>query len=150
MPMYDNYPPVGFHFKVEFRLDDATDGDSRFSEVSGLSSELGVEELAEGGENRFTHRLPSRAKHGNLVLKRGMLNGSRLIRWFRDAVEDFEFKPADLLVTLLNEEHKPLAGWSFIGTWPVKWSVSDLRAQENSVVIETIELAYRYYTRVEV
>lgn len=145
-----DYPPVGFHFRVEFRLDGVTDGDMRFSEAGGLASELSVEELSEGGENRFVHRLPGRAKHGNLVLKRGLLKGSRLIGWFRDAVEDFEFKPAEVLVTLLNEEHAPLMGWSFIGAWPVKWTVSDFKAQENSIVVETIELAYKYFKRVEV
>ncbi len=145
--MSNTYPPVGFHFKVEFRLDGVVDGDSRFQEVSGLTSELGIEEVNEGGENRFSHRLPTRAKYGNLVLKRGLLKDSRLIKWFRDAVEDFEFEPADVLVTLLNEEHKPLMGWNFVNAWPVKWVVSDFKAQENALVVETIELAYNYFKR---
>ncbi len=141
------YPPVGFHFKVEFSLDGVVEGDARFQEVSGLTAELGVEELNEGGENRFSHRLPTRAKYGNLVLKRGMLKDSKLIEWFRNAVENFEFKPADVLVTLLNEEHEPLAGWSFVKAWPVKWVVSDFKAQEGSIVVETLELAYNYFRR---
>ncbi len=145
--MSNTYPPVGFHFKVEFRLDGVVDGDSRFQEVSGLTSELGIEEVNEGGENRFSHRLPTRAKYGNLVLKRGLLKDSRLIKWFRDAVEDFEFEPADVLVTLLNEEHEPLMGWNFVNAWPVKWVVSDFKAQENALVVETIELAYNYFKR---
>lgn len=142
-----NYPPVGFHFKVEFKLNGVLEGDARFQEVSGLTAELGIEELNEGGENRFSHRLPTRSKYGNLVLKRGMLKDSKLIEWFRDAVENFEFKPADVLVTLLNEEHKPLVGWSFVKAWPVKWVVSDFKAQEGSIVVETIELAYNYFKR---
>ncbi|NOZ26265.1 MAG: phage tail protein [Nitrospirae bacterium] len=145
--MNNSYPPVGFHFKVEFRLDGVVDGDSRFQEVSGLTAELGIEEVNEGGENRFSHRLPTRAKYGNLVLKRGLLKDSRLIKWFRDAVEDFEFEPADVLVTLLNEEHEPLMGWNFVNAWPVKWVVSDFKAQENALVVETIELAYNYFKR---
>ena len=70
------YPPVGFHFRVEFGLDGAGDQDSRFQEVGGLSAELGTEELQEGGENRFVHRLPTLPKYGNLVLKRGLLTDS--------------------------------------------------------------------------
>ncbi len=142
-----NYPPVGFHFKVEFNLDGILEGDTRFQEVSGLTAEIGIEELNEGAENRFSHRLPTRSKYGNLVLKRGMLKNSKLIEWFRDAVENFEFKPADVLVTLLNEEHEPLVGWSFVKAWPVKWVVSDFKAQEGSIVVETIELAYNYFKR---
>lgn len=145
------YPPVGFHFKVDFtRLSNVRDGDVRFQEVSGLTAELGTEEVIEGGENRFVHRLPARAKYSNLILKRGMLMDSRLIQWFQDAVEGFVFEPVDIDVTLLNEQHEPLVGWSFIKVWPAKWVVSDLKAQENSLVVETIELVYNYFTRKQV
>jgi phage tail-like protein len=143
------YPPVAFHFKVEIGLDSLHENDVRFQEVSGLSRELGVEQVAEGGENRFEHRLPARGKFGNLVLKRGLLTESGVITWIKNAIENFEFKPADVLVTLLDEEHKPLASWSFVAAWPVKWSLGAFDAKKNEVVVETLELAYRYFTKVE-
>ena len=144
------YPPVGFHFRVEFTLDGVHDGDIRFQEVSGLSAELGVEEVVEGGENRFSHRLPTRAKYSNLILKRGLLNDSRLIAWCTDAIENFVFEPTTVNVTLLNENHEPVAeSFSFVRAWPVKWAVSDFKAQENSIVVETLELAYNYFSRIE-
>lgn len=142
------YPPVGFHFKVEIGIDGLFENDIRFQEVSGLSRELGVEQIAEGGENRFEHRLPSRGKYGNLVLKRGLLTESGVITWVTDAIENFEFKPADVQVTLLDEEHQPLSSWSFIAAWPVKWSLSAFDAKKNEAVVETLELAYRYFTEV--
>ncbi len=143
------YPPPGFHFKVEFGIANS-DNDTRFQEVSGLASEVGVEELEEGGENRFTHRLPKRVKYGNLVLKRGLLTDSKLISWLRDAIENFEFETTTVTVKLLNEVHQPLGYvYNFSGVWPVKWSVSDFKAQENAIVVETLELAYRYFRRVE-
>ena len=37
--------------------------------------------------------------------------------------------------------------WSFIKAWPVKWVVADLKATDNAIVIETIELAYQYFRR---
>ncbi len=148
--MADYYPPVGFHFKVEFSLSGAKDGDVRFQEVSGLTAELGVEEVAEGGENRFAHRLPTRAKYSNLVLKRGLMTDSALIDWCKSAISGFTFKPTTVNVTLLNENHKPVGGaFSFVRAWPVKWSVSDFKAQENGIVVETLELAYNYFSRIE-
>ena len=84
--MAAEYPPVGFHFEVKFELGDATDNDSRFQKVIGLTAEIGVETLPEGGENRFAHRLPGRAKYGNLVLKRGLTTDTGLIGWFEAAV----------------------------------------------------------------
>lgn len=142
------YPPVGFHFRVDFVGLAAGTVDSRFQEVSGLAAELTVEELAEGGENRFTHRLPGRAKYGNLVLRRGMLTDSALLSWCEDAILHFQFQPVTVNVTLLNERHEPLAAWRFERAWPVKWALSDFKAQENAIVVETLELAYSYFTRV--
>ena len=143
------YPPVGFHFRVEFTLDGMQDGDVRFQEVSGLSAELGIEEVVEGGGNRFPHRLPTRAKYSNLILKRGLLTDSRLIDWCSDAIENFDFEPTTVNVTLLNENHEPVAeSYSFVRAWPVKWAVSDFKAQENSIVVETLELAYNYFSRI--
>lgn len=142
------YPPVGFHFRVDFVGLASGTVDSRFQEVSGLAAELTVEELAEGGENRFAHRLPGRAKYGNLVLRRGMLTDSALRGWCEDAILHFQFQPVTVNVTLLNEEHEPLAAWRFERAWPVKWALSDFKAQENAIVVETLELAYSYFTRV--
>jgi phage tail-like protein len=143
-----DYPPVSFHFRVEFKLDGVQEPDARFQEVSGLSAELGTEEILEGGENRFSHRLPTRAKYPNLVLKRGLLKDSRLIAWFRDALEEFSFAPVEVVVTLLNEEHEPLVGWSVVNARPAKWSVSDFKAQDGAVAVESIELCYDYFRRV--
>lgn len=151
------YPPVGFHFRVEFGFLSSDTNDVRFQEVSGLGAEVSTEDLSEGGENRFTHRLPTRAKYANLVLKRGLLTDSKLVNWITNAVENIEAnpdtedeKPTTVNVTLLNEEHQPLADtYSFINAWPVKWSVSDFKAMDNSIVIETLELSYQYFTRIK-
>jgi len=142
------YPPTGFHFRVKFDLESATEKDARFQEVSGLSAEVGVEQVEEGGENRFTHRLPTRGKYSNLILKRGLLTDSGLIDWCKKAVESFVFSPVTVNVTLLNEKHEPLdSTYSFIDAWPQKWSISDFRAHENAIVVETLELAYKHFTR---
>ena len=72
------YPPWGFYYKVEFELS-SEPNDARFQSVSGLSVEYDTEEYKEGGENRFTHKLPVRTKYSDLVLKRGMLTGSDVV-----------------------------------------------------------------------
>ena len=147
--METHYPPVGFHFRVHFDLDGLQDQDTRFQEVTGLAAELGIEEVAEGGENRFSHRLPTRGRYTNLVLKRGLLVDSGLVQWCKDAIENQIFEPTTVDVTLLNDTHEPLGDtFSYQRCWPVKWAVSDYKAQENAIVIETLELAYSFYRRV--
>ena len=46
----------------------------------------------------------------------------------------------------MNEKGEPLRTWNVSHAIPKKWSVSDLNANENSLVIETMELTYRYFT----
>jgi phage tail-like protein len=138
--------PVVFHFKVEFGAGSA-DQDNRFQEVTGLSAEVTTEELREGGLNEYAHRLPTGAKYGNLTLKRGFINDSEVSKWCRKAVENFEFEPKDVAVTLLNEEHDPLATWNFTKAYPVKWLLADFKAQENALAIETLELAYAMFRK---
>lgn len=145
------YPPVGFHFKVEFKKmqgDESigADNDSRFQSVSGLSVEYDSEAFKEGGENRFEHKLPVRTKYPDLSLKRGMLTDSGVIAWCLDAFQNRSFAPAHIIIKLLNEEHQPLKTWHVYNAWPKKWSVSDFNAQENSIVVETLDFSYSYFT----
>jgi phage tail-like protein len=139
------YPPPGFHFKVEFSGISTKKNDHQFQSVSGLTVDLDTEEIAEGGENRFKHKIPIRTKYANLTLKRGLLVDSGVINWCRKALEDFEFEPINLVVNLLNEEHKPLLSWNIVHAYPVKWDVGEFNAEENKLVIESLELSYNYF-----
>ena len=141
----DYYPPLGFYYKVEFSISQDKN-DARFQSVSGLSVEYDYENFKEGGENRFEHKLPVRTKFADLVLKRGMLTDSSVLQWFMDAFRDRTFKPADINVILMNEKSEPLRTWKVAHAIPKKWLVSDLNANESAVVIETLELTYRYFS----
>ena len=140
------YPPVGFHFRVECEMPGALKPEMSFREVSGLGMELEEETVVEGGENRFVQKLPVRAKYPDLVLKRGMIVDSVVAQWCRSAIQDMEIRPATVWVTLLNERHEPLKTYIVIGAWPKKWQVSDFNAESSELVIESLELAYQYFT----
>lgn len=139
------YPPVGFHFSVKFEDLGTDDKDHQFQSVSGLSVDIETEEIAEGGENRFKHKLPVKTKYPNLVLKRGLLIDSTVINWCKDAIENFEFKPINLIVMLLNEKHEVLQYWKVVHAFPVKWAVEDFNAEESKLAVESFELTYNYF-----
>jgi phage tail-like protein len=141
----DYYPPWGFYYKVEFDISKAKN-DVRFQTVSGLAVEFDYENYKEGGENRFEHKLPIRTKYSDLVLKRGMLQDSEVIKWCLEAFRDRTFKPSDLIIILLNEKGEPLRSWKIAKAIPKKWSVSDFNSMENAIVVETLELTYQYFT----
>jgi len=144
MPTY--YPPVGFHFQVEVLGLPPHDNDMRFTEVSGLSVEISTEEIAEGGENRFIQKYPTRQKYPELVLKRGLLLASEVFTWIRECLDHDRIEPKNVDVKLLNESHEPLVTWHVVNAYPTKWAVSDLNATGNAVVIETLQLYYQYFT----
>ena len=136
---------------MEFKFSDQrAKSEINFQEISGLNKEMTTEDLTEGGENRFLYRFPKGTKYSNLVLKRGMKPDSKIIDWVRDAIDNFDFTPVDITITLLNPDHNPLVVWEFVKCWPLKWSTSDLKGQENAIAIETLELNYNYYTQKKV
>ncbi|WP_026552448.1 phage tail protein [Arthrobacter sp. H20] len=143
--MTDYYPPWGFYYRVEF-AGSLEPNEVRFQTVSGLSVEYDTEEYKEGGENRFTHKLPVRTKYSDLVLKRGMLTESDTVRWFLDAFSERTFQPRTVTVTLMNEKSEPLRTWNVAHAVPKKWTVSDFNSSENAIVVETLELTYQYFT----
>jgi len=143
--MTEHYPPWGFYYRVEFAISQ-NKSDVRFQTVSGLSVEYDMEEYKEGGENRFVHKLPVRTKYADLVMKRGMLTDSEVTKWLLAAFQDREFKPSDINIILMNEKGEPLRTWKVTRAVPKKWVVSDLNSSENSIVIETLEMSYRYFT----
>jgi len=74
-----------------------------------------------------------------------LVQDSAVIQWCREAFENFQFKPVNLIVSLQNVKHEPVKSWNIIHAWPAKWSVSDFNAEENTLVIETLDLNYRYF-----
>lgn len=138
------YHPVGFHFLVTFELETHSQ-DVQFQEVSGLNVTVETESFAEGGENRFVHTLPVRTKYAELELKRGLLIGSGITKWVRDAIEKFRFHPVNISISLLNENHEPLRSWYVINAIPIDWSIDSFNAGESKIVIESFKLNYQRF-----
>ncbi len=142
------YPPVGFHFSVNFDIS-TSNIDIMFQEVSGLSADLESEEIAEGGENRFLHKLPKRTKYSDLTFKRGLIIDSEVLSWCKRAIENFDFEPSNIEITLLNEEHEGILTWNIINAIPKQWAISNFNATDNSIVVETMKLSYQYFRTVK-
>jgi phage tail-like protein len=138
-------PPLGFRFGVLFLALGAAPSplDTLFQKVSGLGASVATAALEEGGQNLYAQLLPRKIEHERLVLERGLVVGSPLALEFNVAMPQFKFRPSDVLITLLDHTRLPIASWLCMKAYPVKWSVSDLDATSNSVVIERMELAYQ-------
>ena len=145
----DDYPLPAFYFQVKFFDTDLSD--TSFQEVTGLTQELDIEEVVEGGENRFVHRLPKGVKNPRLVLKRAVAKAdSPLVKWCKATLEgdmDKRLRLKNLHVFLLDETRTAVRVWDIENAYPVKWDVEPFGATKNEVAIETIELVYNTLTR---
>jgi phage tail-like protein len=138
------YPQPGFHFTVVFELFPQFPNDIRFQEVSGLTVTTQFQAWPEGGENRFVHQLPTGLQFGDLVLKRGKFPGSGILRWVRQAVENFEFKPTNLMISLLNADHLPLCNWYVVNAIPKQLQISGINAMNNEIVQQSFSQVQVY------
>ena len=145
------YPPSAFYFKVMFG-GTHENTDTSFQEVSGIVSEMEIETVVEGGENRFVYQLPKGIKHPNLELKRGIApKDSPLVKWCIAVMEgDFvsAIETQAIRVFLMNENKTPIRGWLFDSAYPVKWEIESFGSTKNEVAIEKIVLNYNYSKRI--
>jgi phage tail-like protein len=144
--------PAAFYFTVSIGAS-SSGTDSSFQEVSGIELDMEVDELREGGENRFMHQLPTGIKQKRLTLKRGAAaTSSPLVSWCKSTLEGGLSIPIRLLpvnVKLLDAKSNPLRSWSFSNAYPVRWEIDAFQSTKNEVVLETVELAYQTVIRQE-
>jgi phage tail-like protein len=132
------YPIPVFHFTVEW-------GGSRvgFSEVTGLTQENQVIEYRDGSFPEYSSiKMPGMRKFSNVTLKRGVVKGDNQFFTWLSTVKLNTVVRRDLIISLLNEDHKPVMVWKIMRAFPVKVEGPQLKASGNEVAIESIELAH--------
>lgn len=112
-----------------------------FTDCSGIGVTTEIFDYTEGGQNGFVHRLPTRAKPSDLVLKRGMLISTDLWSWVR-RVNGGTFQRKDGLIVLLTQRGVPAQGWMFHRALPLNWQGPSLAASQNGVATESLTLAH--------
>jgi phage tail-like protein len=139
-------PDAPFSGQFIFTVDGVEIG--AFQEVSGLAVEVEVEELQEGGQNEFVHKLPGRMKHQDLVLKRGVTDSNALFEWFAQTSGDGFAAAGDRLerltgeIVLVNAARNPVRRWEFAGAFPVKWTGPTLATTSADVATEELEITH--------
>lgn len=120
----------------------------RFLEVSGLQVDIAVEELAEGGENSYVHKLPGPMSWPNMVLKRGVMQNDNFLQWLsKSSGEQFSAQGNKLsrstaAITLVSADGTRLRSWDFDGAFPVKWRGPTFAASAHEPAVEELEIAH--------
>ena len=131
-------PKPAFQFTVEW-------GGQRvgFCEVSGLPQKSKAIESRDASFLKHTStKVPGLRKFSNITLKRGIVRANNeFFNWLsmgrQRAVES-----RDLVISLLNEQQRPIMVWKVHNALPVKVEAPSLQAKGNEVAIESIELAH--------
>ena len=123
-----------------------------FTEVTGLGVSIDVEELMEGGQNAYTHKLLGRMRWPNIVLKRGLTDSDALFTWlskfsgngFNGASN--KIKPETGSISVVTPKGDPFRTWSLIDVKPVKWTGPRLAASSRDLAIEELEVCHSGFT----
>ena len=143
--------PLGFRFSVAFMKKGGILNpiDVLFQKVSGIGSRVETSNI-EGGQQTYAHQLPTKTQYDNLVLERGLMVASPLVDEFNKAIFELKFSTFNVLVSLLDSSADPITSWLFFNAYPVKWQITDFNADDNNIVIETMELTYQRMQRINV
>jgi phage tail-like protein len=131
-------PLINTHFQVEW-------GGTRigFEEVSNLKLSATILEYREGSNpENTTRKIPGSIKHHNIVLRRGVVQGdNEFFQWW-NTIQMNVVERRDIVISLLNENHEPVVVWKVRNAFPAVLEWSKLHATEESIFIETLEIAH--------
>ncbi len=131
-------PYLNFNFLVE--LEGLVVGG--FNDVTGLQSEIEVNDYREGGMNDYIHRLAGPARYpSNLILKHGLTDDATLWLWHRDVRRGIIAR-RNVTIMLRDTSGLPVYSWVLERAYPVRWVGPELKADSSTVAIETLELVH--------
>lgn len=133
-----NDPFRSFNFEVDFG-DQTIAG---FSEVTGLTVDGDATDYREGTDRvNSVRKLLGLRKYTNIQLKRGYTRNDKLWRWFSATANGINDR-RDGIITLLDEQRRPVLRWRIRAAWVNKLETSGFKASASEVLIETVELVH--------
>lgn len=119
-----------------------------FSAIRGLAVYARTEDLREGGQNEFTHRLPGRLEWPNIVFTHGITESDALFEWMNKtsgqgfAANGNKLQRSTGAITVVASNGKRLRAWSLNGVIPVRWSGPQFDSGSSATLSEELEIAH--------
>ncbi|PZO37052.1 MAG: phage tail protein [Pseudanabaena frigida] len=149
-------------FYVEITLQGSLEKiDGYFMECSGLSRSQEVIEIVEvtpqvwgkAGSTKgrvLRTKIPGQVKSDNIVLKQGLNISMTMWKWLK-AVEDgdWSLQLRDGDITIYDQSQTEQARFRFNGAWPIRYKISDFKADSSEFAITEVELCVRDFLRVD-
>jgi phage tail-like protein len=154
-----NYPALGFRFKVTSTLSDVNgdglfDSDSFFQSISGIKATAGESVIVNSGFNNSQYKLPTGTTYPDLILTRGLIRksspfGQWCYNFLIEQGQEFDkIKTRTITVMLLGENlNDILMQWSFYNCYPKELEIGAFNADKSEIAIETLTMAYSYLSK---
>ncbi|ELS31613.1 MULTISPECIES: phage tail protein [Pseudanabaena] len=152
---------VNSKFYIEITLQGSLEKiDGYFMECSGLSRSQEAIEIVEvtpqvwgkSGSSKgrvIRTKIPGNSKSENITLKQGLNISMTMWNWFK-AVEDGnwaeQFRDGD--ITVYDQGATEKARFRFNGAWPVRYKISDFKADGSEFAITELELSVTDFLRI--
>jgi|JFJP01.1.fsa_nt_gi phage tail-like protein len=149
------------NFYIEITLQGSLEKiDGYFMECSGLSRSQEVIEIVEvtpqiWGRNGTTKgrvirtKIPGNVKSDNITLKQGLNISMTMWKWLK-AVEDGNWSKQlrDGDITVYDQSATEKARFRFNGAWPVRYKISDFKADGGEFAVTEVELSVTDFLRI--
>jgi phage tail-like protein len=86
-----------------------------------------------------------------LSLSKGVTDGMDLYNWYQLVLQRGRSSPAalkNLSLVLMNADGSEKVVWNIINAWPAKYESSGVSVGSSEIMVETLELAMDYMSRV--
>lgn len=114
-----------------------------FTEFTLPSLQIETQEIKEGGQNSFAHKLPVRVTVGSATLRHGVSTDFSLLNWYMDMLRgDIAAATRQVTVVMYDVGYLPLMTWTFRNAYPVKWGGPSFKSDTSSVAIEELEFVH--------
>jgi phage tail-like protein len=140
-----SFPVPKFNFRVTFD----PGGVISFQEVTGLVVENEFIEYRNGSDPFYTpERRVGLRKAGTVTFKKGIISGdTKLMDLYNDLHNKKGYYPTmpypiNVTVELLDESGSTVRTWKVWGAVPTKLEADNLSSADNSIALETMELAH--------
>jgi len=128
-----------FNFQIE--IEGVTQGPA--SRIGGLSAKTDVIPFKDGGERTVRQR-PGRSRCDNLVVQRGYTGSDELFEWYDKTRKGIIERKSGSIIVFGDDASTEIARFNLFEAWPCRWSLLPLDANEDTTLIEEIEIAVEW------
>ncbi len=139
--------PIEIHASFRFTVNIDGMSYAAFTECTLPSLQVETQDIKEGGQNEYVHRLPMRIKAGSITLRHGITRDAEMLKWYLQVLNgDIAKATRTVEVIMYGADLKTLATWTFERAYPIKWSGPTLKTDDRALAIEVLELAHHGFS----